>query len=221
MNLRLSRTLPALGSLLLLCGAIFAQTSVPRIAEEVDAHHNHLRTLQANFTEIYNGSGISREESGTLWLKRPGRMRWNYQKPREKLFVTDGKTAWFYVPGEQQARKTPMKKLEDLRSPLAYLLGKTKLQKEFTALSLAPDKPPLHPGDVVLRGVPKFMEGVNQVLLEIAPGGRIVRLVVDGVDGSTTEYRFDDQKENQEIADRQFQFTPPAGVQVIEQDVGQ
>jgi outer membrane lipoprotein carrier protein len=221
MNLRPGRALLALASLLLLSGAILAQTSVPKIAEEVDAHYNHLRTLQANFTEIYSGSGISREESGTLWLKRPGKMRWNYEKPREKLFVSNGKMAWFYVPGEQQARRTPMKKLEDLRSPLAYLLGKTKLRKEFDALSLAPDASPWHPGDVVLRGIPKFMEGINQVLLEIGPGGSIVRLVVDGADGSTTEYRFEDQKENLEIADRQFQFTPPPGVQVIEEQAGQ
>ncbi len=221
MNLHPGRVLLGWAALLLLSSAIFAQTSVPKLAEEVDAHYNRLRTLQANFTEIYRGAGISREESGTLWLKRPGRMRWNYQKPREKLFVSDGKTAWFYVPGEQQARRTPMKKLEDLRSPLAYLLGKTKLRKEFEALSLAPDAPPWHPGDTVLRGVPKFMEGVNQVLIEIAPEGKIVRLVVDGADGSTTEYRFEDQQENLEIADRQFQFTPPPGVQVIEQEVGQ
>jgi outer membrane lipoprotein carrier protein len=221
MNLHPGRVLLGWAALLLLSSATLAQTSVPKLAEEVDAHYNHLRTLQANFTEIYRGAGISREESGTLWLKRPGRMRWNYQKPREKLFVSDGKTAWFYVPGEQQARRTPMKKLEDLRSPLAYLLGKTKLRKEFEALSLAPDAPPWHPGDTVLRGVPKFMEGVNQVLMEIAPDGKIVRLVADGADGSTTEYRFEDQQENLEIADRQFQFTPPPGVQVIEQEVGQ
>lgn len=221
MNLNPGRVLLGWAALLLLSSAILAQTSVPKLAEEVDAHYNHLRTLQANFTEIYRGAGISREESGTLWLKRPGRMRWNYQKPREKLFVSDGKTAWFYVPGEQQARRTPMKKLEDLRSPLAYLLGKTKLRKEFDALSLAPDAPPWHPGDTVLRGVPKFMEGVNQVLIEIAQDGKIVRLVVDGADGSTTEYRFEDQQENLEIADRQFQFTPPSGVQVIEEQVGQ
>jgi len=221
MNLRPGRVLLGWAALLLLSSATLAQTSVPKLAEEVDAHYNHLRTLQANFTEIYRGAGISREESGTLWLKRPGRMRWNYQKPREKLFVSDGKTAWFYVPGEQQARRTPMKKLEDLRSPLAYLLGKTKLRKEFEALSLAPDAPPWHPGDTVLRGVPKFMEGVNQVLMEIAPDGKIVRLVADGADGSTTEYRFEDQQENLEIADRQFQFTPPPGVQVIEQEAGQ
>ena len=221
MNLRPGRVLLGWATLLLLSGAISAQTSVPKLAEEVDAHYNHLRTLQANFTEIYRGAGISREESGTLWLKRPGKMRWNYQKPREKLFVSDGKTAWFYVPGEQQARRTPMKKLEDLRSPLAYLLGKTKLRKEFEGLSLAPDAPPWHPSDVVLRGVPKFMEGVNQVLLEIAPDRNIVRLVVDGADGSTTEYRFEDEMENQEIADRQFQFNPPPGVQVIEEEAGQ
>lgn len=221
MNLRVGRVRLGCAALLFLSSAIFAQTSVPKVAEEVDAHYNHLRTLQANFTEIYQGAGVSREESGTLWLKRPGKMRWDYQKPREKLFISDGKTAWFYVPGEQQARRTPIKKLEDLRSPLAYLLGKTKLRKEFEALSLAPDAPPWHPGDVVLRGVPKFMEGVNQVLLEIAPGGKIARLVVDGADGSTTEYRFEDQKENLEIADRQFQFTPPAGVQVIEEEAGQ
>jgi len=221
MYLRPWRALLALGTLLCLSSAIFAQTSVPRIAEEVDRHYNHLRTLQANFTEIYRGSGIPREESGTLWLKRPGKMRWNYQQPRQKLFISNGKEAWFYVPGEQQARKTPMKKLEDLRSPLGYLLGKTKLQKEFEALSLAPDVPPVNAGDTVLRGVPKFMQMVNQVIMEIGPEGRIVRLVVDGADGSTTEYRFEDQRENVEIADQQFHFIPPPGVQVIEEATGQ
>lgn len=221
MNLRLQRALLAISTLLLFSSAIFAQTSVPRIAEEVDRHYNHLRTLQANFSEIYRGSGISREESGKLWLKRPGKMRWEYEQPRQKLFISNGKEAWFYVPGEQQARKTPMKKLEDLRSPLGYLLGKTKLQKEFEALSLAPDVAPLNAGDTVLRGVPKFMQMVSQVVMEIAPGGEIVRLIADGADGSTTEYRFTDQKENLAMADRQFRFIPPAGVQVIEEEAGQ
>ncbi len=66
-------------------------------------------------------------------------------------------TAWFYVPGEQQARRTPVKQLDDLRSPLRYLLGKTKLEKELDGLSLAPDQKPVNSGDVVLRGVPKGM----------------------------------------------------------------
>ena len=221
MNLARGRALLGLAILLLFSGAIFAQTSVPKIAEEVDQHYNHLRTLQANFTEIYQGAGVSRQESGTLWLKRPGKMRWEYQQPRQKFFISNGKEAWFYVPGEQQARRTSAKKLQDLRSPLGYLLGKTKLQKEFEGLSLASDVSPLHAGDLVLRGVPRFMQSVTAVVMEIAPGGSIVRLVVDGADGSTTEYRFADQKENPQMSDRQFQFTPPAGVQVIEGEVGQ
>lgn len=116
-----------------------AQTGARQVAERVDQHYNSLRTLQADFSEDYSGAGIQRSESGTLWLMRPGRMRWEYRQPHPKLFLTDGRTAWFYVPGEKQARKAAVKSLDDLRSPLAYLLGRTKLEKEFSGLSLAPD----------------------------------------------------------------------------------
>jgi len=75
-----------------------AQYRVHEIADAVDHHYNDLRTLEAQFTEAYRGGGVSRDESGTLWLKRPGKMRWEYQKPQEKLFVSNGKEAWFYVP---------------------------------------------------------------------------------------------------------------------------
>ena len=105
----------------------------------MDQHYDHMRTLEAQFTETYTGADITRTESGTLLLKKPGRMRWDYDQPRPKLFLTDGSMAWFYVPGEQQARRTPVKQLDDLRSPLRYLLGKTKLEKELDGLSLAPD----------------------------------------------------------------------------------
>ena len=131
---------------------------VHAIAHAVDERYNHLRSLQAEFTEIYRGAGMERTESGTLWLKKPGKMRWEYRSPREKLFLSDGKDAWFYVPGERQVRRTAVKKLEDLRSPLAFLLGKTKLEKELQGLSFAaPDVAPLAAGDVVLRGVPKSL----------------------------------------------------------------
>ena len=72
-------------------------------AAAVDAHYNHLRSLQAEFTELYRGSGMERTETGTLWLKKPGKMRWEYRSPREKLFVSDGRDAWFYVPADRQA----------------------------------------------------------------------------------------------------------------------
>jgi outer membrane lipoprotein carrier protein len=198
-----------------------AQDRVHEIADAVDHHYNDLRTLEAQFTEAYRGGGVSRDESGTLWLKRPGKMRWEYQKPQEKLFVSNGKEAWFYVPGERQARRTPAKKLNDVRSPLAYLLGKTKLEKEFSGLSLAPDAKPAESGDVMLRGVPKFMDQVEEVLLEITPSRQINRIVVQSADGSTTEYHFVDEKENGAIADAKFQFSPPAGVEIMEAEIGE
>src|ERR1700685_455486 len=132
-----------------------AQTDVHAVADRVDQRYNALHTLQADFVETYTGAGMSRTESGTLLLKKPGQMRWDYDQPRPKLFLSDGQTAWFYVPGERQARRTPVKQLDDLRSPLRYLLGKTKLEKELEGLSVAPDQTPLSAGDVVLRGVPK------------------------------------------------------------------
>jgi len=199
---------------------------VRSLAAAVDAHYDHLNSLQAEFTEIYRGSGMERTESGTLWLKKagvknPGKMRWEYRSPREKLFVSDGKNAWFYVPDDRQARKTPVRKLDDLRSPLAFLLGKTKLEKELQGLSRAVDVSPLVSDDVVLRGIPPTLaDRVSEVLLEITPDHQIARIVINEVDGSVTEYRFNQQKENVPLADGKFRFTPPAGTETVESGLG-
>ena len=189
----------------------------PTIARAVDDHYNHLRTMQAEFTEVYHGAGMERTESGTLWLKKPGKMRWEYRSPREKLFISDGRDAWFYVPDDRQARKTAAKKLEDVRSPLAFLLGKTKLERELRGLSLAPDVEPSTTGDVVLRGVPQAMaDRVSEILLEVTPDHQIVRIVIQEVDGAATEYRFAGTKEDVAIGDGRFEFKPPPGTETVE-----
>ena len=199
-----------------------ALPNVHAVAQAVDEHYNHLQSLQAEFSEIYQGSGMERVESGTLWLKKPGKMRWEYRSPEEKLFVGDGKNAWLYLPGEKQVRKSSIKNPDDLRSPLAFLLGKTKLEKELETLSFAPDMQPWKPEDVMLRGVPRGMEDrVSQVLLEITPGHQIVRILIHGTDDSITEYRFSDQKENLEVPDGKFRFSAPAGSEVVEENAEQ
>jgi len=190
---------------------------VKTIAAAVDTHYNHLRSLEAEFTEVYRGSGMERTETGTLWLKKPGKMRWEYRSPKEKLFVSDGKNAWFYVPEDRQARKTAAKKLEDVRSPLAFLLGKTRLEKELHGLSLAPDVEPLASGNVVLRGVPEALaDRVSEILIEITSDYRIARIVIQEVDGAATEYRFGEMKEDLAIADGRFEFKPPTGTETVE-----
>ena len=199
-----------------------ALEDIHSIAQAVDAHYNHLHTLKAEFTEIYRGSGVERTESGTLWLekggpKKPGKMRWEYRSPKEKLFVSDGRDAWFYIPDDRQARRTEAKKLDDIRSPLEFLLGNAQLEKELRGLSFAPDVKPMAADDVILRGVPQgFSERVSALLLEVTPQHEIVRIVINEVDGSETEYRFSDPKENVTVPAGLFQFRPPAGTETVE-----
>jgi outer membrane lipoprotein carrier protein len=195
---------------------ISALPNVHVVAEAVDQHYNRLRTLEADFTEIYQGGGLQRTESGTLRLKKPGKMRWDYRSLEEKLFVSNGTDTWLYLPEQKQVRKSSLKSLEDVRSPLAFLLGKTKLEKELPGLSFAPDVQVWQAGDSVLRGVPRGMEGrVEQVLVEVNREHQIVRILIQAADDSITEYRFSNQRENVELADKQFQFSPPPGTETV------
>lgn len=212
----------ALSVLLALAPPTAALENIQAVAQAVDEHYNHLHTLEAQFTEIYRGLGAERTETGTLWLekgglKKPGKMRWEYRSPEDKLFVSNGKDAWFYVPADRQARRTEASKLNDLRSPLEFLLGKTQLEKELQGLSFAPDEPPTGAGDVILRGVPQGLKDqISEMLLEVNPQHEIVRIQMQGVDGSVTEYRFADQKANVTLPAGWFQFKPPAGTETIE-----
>jgi outer membrane lipoprotein-sorting protein len=72
-------------------------------------------------------------------------------------------------------------------------------------------------GDVVLRGIPQaFADRVSEIVLEVAPEHRIVRILIDEVDGSVTEYRFSGQKENEAIPDGRFRFIPPPGTETVD-----
>lgn len=202
-----------------LCGAAEADRGkildVHEVARRVDRNYNNLQTLRADFEERYQGAGISRVESGVLWLKRPGKMRWDYRSPREKVFIASGKSAVFYVAGEPQARKAKLEKIDDLRSPLRYLLGKTKLEKEFDDLSLT--IPPPGTASFILQGVPKMMrERVERVRLEITSDYHIQLIKIEEIGGAVTEFRFSNLAKNAAVSNDKFRFTPPAGVQVME-----
>jgi outer membrane lipoprotein carrier protein len=221
MRVRLHSYIAALCVTAILLPSAGLAADVKTVAAAIDTHYNHLHSLQAEFVETYRGSGMERTESGTLSLKKPGKMRWEYRSPRAKLFVSDGKDAWFYVPDDRQARKTSAKKLEDIRSPLAFLLGKTKLEKELQGLSLASDKEPLHPGNIVLRGVPRGLsDRISEILVEVTPEHQIARIVIQEADGASTDYRFGEMKEDAPMKDAEFQFKAPAGTETVEGGLG-
>src|SRR6202046_3789226 len=122
------------------------------LVRKVDEHYNHLNSLKAHYTEHYSGMGMDRAEEGTLLLKKPGRMRWSYAAPVGKVFVLDGKFAWFYTPEKTKATRVPAKQLDDLRSPLRFLLGHTQLKKELDNLTVVADGTGFR-----ILGVPKGM----------------------------------------------------------------
>jgi outer membrane lipoprotein-sorting protein len=100
---------------------------------------------------------------------------------------------------------------------LRYLLGKTKLEKELDALSLAPDVAPITAGNIVLRGVPRALKDrVSEVILEISPTNQIQRIVLHELDGMTTDFRFSQMEEDVPVQDSLFRFTPPPGVETLQ-----
>jgi outer membrane lipoprotein carrier protein len=195
-----------------MAGGAGAQTpSATALAAKVDAHYNHLHSLTAHFTERYRGMGIDRTETGTLTLSKPGRMRWTYDAPSGKIFVLDGKFAVSYTPGDSQALRTPAKQLDDLRSPLRFLLGHTEIAKELDGLTLT-----LVSGGYTLSGVPKGMQQtVQSIGITVDASGQITGMRIVQTDGAETSFAFSDIRENVATPDSEFQFDPPPGVTII------
>ena len=183
------------------------------MAQRVDQHYNKLHSLKAGFTESYDGLGVKRTESGTLLLEKPGRMRWDYSSPAGKLFLLDGKYAWFYAKGDSHVQRMKAKDLDDLRSPLRFLLGHTQLEKEFDHLTLKPEGD----GEFTLAGVPKGQENrIARVTLTVRADGAITGIDIEETDGAMTRFTFSDEVANAQAPAGAFKFVAPPGVPVVD-----
>jgi outer membrane lipoprotein carrier protein len=183
------------------------------MAQRVDQHYNKLHSLKAEFTESYDGLGVRRSESGTLLMEKPGRMRWDYSSPEGKLFLLDGKFAWFYAKGDPHVQRMKAKDLDDLRSPLRFLLGHTQLEKEFNQLTLKAAAN----GEFALSGVPKGQENrIQRVTLTVRADGAITEIEIEETDGAMTRFAFADEAANVAVPAAAFKFVAPAGVPVVD-----
>jgi outer membrane lipoprotein carrier protein len=183
------------------------------LAQRVDRHYNQLHSLKAGFTESYEGLGMARTESGTLLLLKPGRMKWEYNAPPGKLFLLDGKTSWFYSPGDPQVQRIAARELDDLRSPLRFLLGHTELEKELSNLTLARGPS----GNFTLTGQPKGQEKrVSRLALTVTAEGSITGIEIEETDGALTRFTFTGEVPNAPVPAGEFHFTPPPGVPVVD-----
>jgi outer membrane lipoprotein carrier protein len=223
-------------SLVVLLAALSAFSPPARDAQAVlhaiEARYHHAQTLKAVFYERYSddggGAGGS-AESGTVYFSQPGRMRWDYQSPEQKLFIVDGANVWFYVPADRTVSRAKVKESSDWRTPLALLTGKSDLSKLCRTLEIVDAAKAENPEDrsanaenTVLRCVPKRESAdadqeIREVLLESDPAAHLVRLIIRQPGNLETEFRFANWEENLPIAETMFHFAPPPGVTVVDE----
>ncbi|HWP85940.1 MAG TPA: outer membrane lipoprotein chaperone LolA [Terriglobia bacterium] len=205
-------------------GASFARTlaaeappSLTAVLRGVEKRYNRLSSMKAHFWQtVRQEPGLLRQEEGELYLRKPGRMRWEYTSPEPKLFVTDGKQVSLYLPVENRVMESTIKETEDLKAPLAFLLGRLNFEEQFQRLETSPQLVPLEKDNYVFKAYSnKLAERLEWVIFEIAPDYEIRRLVARERGGLETEFRFQTMQTNPQLADRLFRFTPPQGAEVV------
>jgi outer membrane lipoprotein carrier protein len=182
------------------------------LLRKVEAHHARTSDLVARFSQSYRSGMLGREvtERGVVSIKRPGRMRWEYKDPEPKLFISDGRTFYFYVPADKQVIVSEQ---DEQRSLAARLLsGRGGLSDEFD-VSL---DSPLEEGVLRLKLVPRREQpDVERAFVDVEPSGRIRSILLDDVQGNRTGFRFEGVRENTGLADELFRFEVPKGVEVV------
>jgi outer membrane lipoprotein carrier protein len=181
---------------------------ITNMLKGVQERYNHTDSLQVSFAETYTNRGRKRVEKGELYMRKPGRMRWEYTSPSGKLFGTDGKFAYSYFPDENRFEKASLKGTEDMRAPLGFLLGKLEFEKEFKDFRTLPDGP-----STFITASPKSDKmPYTEVTFLVDPNYTIRWLNVKGIDGSQTDFAFSAEKRNPALNETMFQFKPPQGV---------
>ena len=194
-------------------GSELRAQSVNKTVEGIERHYNRLSALKMGFEQSMEYAGRRRNaESGTLYLLRPGKMRWEYSDPEGKIAISDGKIFRMYNPNTNQVRQVALEAMTDLRAPLSFLLGRMRLRRMFRNLRVE-------------------QAGEQQVLIGEGRGGRDVYTRVEftvdpndyritgirivGRDESINAYVFSDEQTNPSLSAAMFEFEAPPGAEVV------
>ncbi|MCS6818001.1 MAG: outer membrane lipoprotein carrier protein LolA [Blastocatellia bacterium] len=199
-----------------------AQTKPPsldQVLTALQAKYASVRTLSADFVQIYIAAGSPpRREEGTVLLARPRRMRWHYRQPEEKLFISDGTHVYLYVPAERQVIRAKIREAEDIKAAFAFLLGELNLRRLFARIERIHNPPPLQAGNLILRFIPKDTRlGFSELIAEISPTSlHVVRVSIRELDGARSDFLFSNIRENVPASRSAFALTIPPGVQILD-----
>jgi outer membrane lipoprotein carrier protein len=207
------KRLPIFFVTLLFCASAFAATAAhPKSGvDSLRRFFKDVNSFSARFNQVVldERNEPIQESSGTLWIERPNKFRWDYEKPYAQQIVADGKRLWIYDPGLQQVTVRKLAgSLGD--TPAALLAGKGRLDNNFRI------KPLGEQNDVEwVQLLPRRKDsGYDDIRIGFAQGKLQVLEMVDSF-GHTTRVTLDKQKENVRIDADRFSFTPPQGVDVV------
>jgi outer membrane lipoprotein carrier protein len=195
-----------------------AETTAPELAAAVQKKYDAIRDFSADFTHVYEGGVLHKQitERGRLIVKKPGKMRWDYTQPEPKQFVSDGVKMYSYIPQDKQVTVADVPSDAEAPTPTLFLAGKGNVTRDFTpSLVDAPSGSPA--GSRALKLVPKSRQrDYDWLVLVLDPGTLAIRgLQTVDAQGGKSSFSFVNLKENVGVADKEFAFKIPRGVDVV------
>jgi outer membrane lipoprotein carrier protein len=204
--------------MLVLTASVRAQPPSPdAVARNVQSKYDRVTDFSADFVHSYRGGVLKQQatERGTLLVKKPGKMRWEYTAPEKKLFVSDGHKIYSYIPQDRQVIVGTMPEDERAPTPALFLTGKGDITRDFNAaFDTVPEAPS---GSLVLKLTPKRPEPEYESLtLVLDPNTLALRMLVTvDAQGGRSAFTFSNLKENVGVDDTHFVFKMPRNVDVV------
>ena len=206
-------------AVLLVAAPASAQTvSLDDAVRGVEGAYGKMTDLKADFTQTAFNKSLNQTipAAGKVFLKKGGKLRWEYTEPTPQQIVSDGKTIWIYTPQLNQVNTGPAP--EALAGPAgSFLSGLGKLREHFSVRFLNPAQPKDADGNVVLDLTPKQpLPTLTRLILSFDPNGWQVRkaVIFDQFENTVT-MQFAKLAINSGLEDKLFAFAPPKGVATV------
>ena len=193
------------------------EPTAAELAQSLQKKYDTIRDFSADFTHTYKSGALRKQltEKGRLLIKKPGKMRWTYTTPEEKLFVSDGVKVYSYIRQDKQVIVSTVPKDDTASAPALFLAGKGNLVRDFTS-SRVEAPAGSAPGTTALKLVPKTPQPDYDWLILLVDGTLTLRgLISTDAQGGTSTFSFANLKENIGLADKEFTFQMPRGVDVV------
>lgn len=216
--------LPAAAAVSLLMAARPGPAQDPRppaveLARALQLRYAAVQDFAADFVHIYEGGVLKRQsrERGKVLIKKPGKMKWTYEEPERKVFVSDGREIYSYIPADRQVMISPVP-VEPATTPALFLAGKGDLLRDFNVRHAATVRGAPIPADAyALELTPKIREPEYETVTLVVDRKTLQLRQLSAVDqvGGRSTFLFEKLKENVRPSDKEFIFRIPKGVEVI------